>query len=71
MVTDSRAFLSCTRHEYFRRILCNILGSEMDAGILPRDMELVGGLVRAVCYGNAAEYFGFEVPNPIQEGEGA
>jgi glucuronate isomerase len=62
MLTDSRSFLSYTRHEYFRRILCNILGSEMDAGLLPRDMELVGGLVRAVCYGNAAEYFGFDLP---------
>ena len=62
MLTDSRSFLSYTRHEYFRRILCNLLGSEMEQGILPRDMGLVGGLVRNVCYGNAAAYFGFNVP---------
>jgi glucuronate isomerase len=57
MLTDSRSFLSYTRHEYFRRILCDILGTEMEQGLLPRDFELVGELVSGVCYNNAAEYF--------------
>jgi len=61
MLTDSRSFLSYTRHEYFRRILCNLLGREMESGLLPNDMGLVGGLVRDVCYENAAEYFGFDL----------
>jgi len=57
MLTDSRSFLSYTRHEYFRRILCNILGSEMERGILPKDLELVGALVKDVSYNNAKAYF--------------
>ena len=59
MLTDSRSFLSYTRHEYFRRILCNLLGTEMRQGLLPDDVEMVGGLVRDVCYFNAERYFGF------------
>jgi glucuronate isomerase len=59
MLTDSRSFLSYTRHEYFRRILCNRLGMEMEQGLLPDDLEMVGSLVRDVCYRNAAGYFGF------------
>ncbi|MEN6407210.1 MAG: glucuronate isomerase [Thermoguttaceae bacterium] len=62
MLTDSRSFLSYTRHEYFRRILCNLLGTEMHQGIVPDDIELIGSMVRAICYGNAARYFGFNVP---------
>ena len=62
MTTDSRSFLSYTRHEYFRRLLCNILGGEMDAGLLPDDMELIGNLVADICYHNAAAYFGFDLP---------
>jgi glucuronate isomerase len=61
MTTDSRSFLSYPRHEYFRRILCNILGQEMHDGLLPRDEELVGGLVKDVCYNNASSYFGFDL----------
>jgi glucuronate isomerase len=60
MLTDSRSFLSYTRHEYFRRLLCNLLGGEIERGLLPRDMELVGGMVRDICYRNAARYFGFQ-----------
>jgi glucuronate isomerase len=60
MLTDSRSFLSYTRHEYFRRLLCNILGSEMERGLMPNDMDLVGGMVRDISYRNAASYFGFE-----------
>jgi glucuronate isomerase len=64
MLTDSRSFLSYTRHEYFRRILCNLLGSDMARGRIPDDMELVGRMVRDICYNNAARYFGFELPVP-------
>ncbi len=60
MLTDSRSFLSYTRHEYFRRILCNIVGRDIENGLIPRDYELVGEMVRAVCHDNAASYFGFD-----------
>jgi glucuronate isomerase len=59
MLTDSRSFISYPRHEYFRRLLCNILGNDMRRGLLPDDEELVGRLVRDVCYSNARKYFGF------------
>lgn len=60
MLTDSRSFLSYTRHEYFRRILCNMLGDDMQKGIIPHDMALVGAMVERISYKNAAAYFGFE-----------
>jgi glucuronate isomerase len=53
MTTDSRSLLSYSRHAYYRRILCNLLGSWVDAGELPRDEELLAGMVRDICYGNA------------------
>jgi len=56
MVTDSRSFLSFPRHEYFRRVLCNLLGDEMERGLLPKDDELVGGMVKNICFQNAYEY---------------
>lgn len=59
MLTDSRSFLSYPRHEYFRRILCNRLGREIEDRELPADFDLIGGLVRDVCHDNAASYFGF------------
>ena len=59
MVTDSRSFLSYTRHEYFRRVLCNLLGSDMKRGLLPCDFDLVGATVQDICYRNPATYFGF------------
>jgi len=62
MLTDSRSFLSYTRHEYFRRVLCNLLGGDMARGLIPDDMDLVGAMVRDICYDNAARYFGFDVP---------
>jgi glucuronate isomerase len=65
MLTDSRSFLSYTRHEYFRRILCNILGNDMERGLVPDDMELVGRMVRDVSYNNAARYFGFSGIEPL------
>jgi glucuronate isomerase len=61
MLTDSRSFLSFPRHEYFRRILCNLIGSEADRGELPDDFEELSGLIRAVCFGNAKRYFGFDI----------
>ena len=57
MVTDSRSFMSYPRHEYFRRVLCNVLGCEMEKGLLPNDETLVGGMVSAICFGNANRYF--------------
>lgn len=57
MLTDSRSFLSYTRHEYFRRILCQMLGREIEGGELPNDMKWIGGIVEDVCYNNANEYF--------------
>jgi glucuronate isomerase len=60
MLTDSRSFLSYPRHEYFRRVLCNLLGSDVEKGELPDDLELVGNLVKDVCFRNAVSYFGIE-----------
>jgi glucuronate isomerase len=59
MTTDSRSFLSYPRHEYFRRILCNILGGEIESGLIPRDWALAGGMVKDICHDNAEAYFGF------------
>ena len=60
MLTDSRSFLSFPRHEYFRRILCNLLGTDVANGELPHDMKLLGSMVEAICYRNASSYFGFD-----------
>ena len=57
MVTDSRSFLSFPRHEYFRRILCNVLGDEIEKGELPNNMKNIGNMVEAICYKNAEAYF--------------
>jgi glucuronate isomerase len=59
MLTDSRSFLSFPRHEYFRRILCNLLGRDVQNGELPADMDLLGGVVQDICYRNAKAYFKF------------
>ncbi|MEM9444451.1 MAG: glucuronate isomerase [Verrucomicrobiota bacterium] len=59
MLTDSRSFLSFSRHEYFRRILCNILGQDIEDGLIPNDMKLVGAMVQDICYNNAKNYFPF------------
>jgi glucuronate isomerase len=58
MLTDSRSFLSYTRHEYFRRILCNLLGEWVERGEAPADLNLLGGMVEDICYKNAERYFG-------------
>lgn len=57
MVTDSRSFLSFPRHEYFRRILCNLLGNDIKTGSIPNDLQLAGDLVHNVCNANAVKYF--------------
>ena len=60
MLTDSRSFMSFTRHEYFRRILCDIFGRDMESGEVPNDLNLVGEVVSNICYANAKEYLGLE-----------
>ena len=59
MLTDSRSFLSYPRHEYFRRILCNVLGEEMEKGLIPNDINLIGNMVADISYRNARSYFDF------------
>ena len=59
MLTDSRSFLSYSRHDYFRRILCNLLGKDVTNGELPEDMDWLGQVVENICYNNANEYFQF------------
>lgn len=61
MLTDSRSLLSYPRHEYFRRILCNLLGEEMQQGLIPDDVPMIGKMVKDICYNNAVEYFGFDL----------
>ncbi|MEX1241503.1 MAG: glucuronate isomerase [Cyclobacteriaceae bacterium] len=60
MVTDSRSFLSFPRHEYFRRIVCNLLGKDIEKGELPDDLNHIGSMVEAICYENARGYFNFK-----------
>ncbi len=60
MITDSRSFLSFSRHEYFRRVLCNLLGDEMQKGLLPNDEKWIGSLVKNICFNNAANYFNLQ-----------
>ncbi|MGM9906846.1 glucuronate isomerase, partial [Limosilactobacillus sp.] len=59
MLTDSRSFLSYPRHEYFRRVLCNFIGSLVEQGRAPEDEEYLGKIVQDIAYNNAYEYFGF------------
>jgi glucuronate isomerase len=60
MVTDSRSFLSYPRHEYFRRILCNLIGTDVVNGELPYDLPWLGSMVQDICYNNARDYFNFD-----------
>ena len=60
MLTDSRSFLSYTRHEYFRRILCNLLGDMVEEGEFPQDWKTLGALVENISYNNTLHYFGFD-----------
>lgn len=59
MLTDSRSFLSFPRHEYFRRVLCNLFGDDIERGELPADYDLIGGVVKDICHDNARRYFRF------------
>ena len=59
MLTDSRSFLSYPRHEYFRRILCNLFGEEIERGELPNDLPWTGKIIQDICYNNAQKYFGW------------
>lgn len=59
MLTDSRSLLSFSRHDYFRRLLCNMLGSEMERGLLPNDEQWVGKIIQDICYNNTKNYFEF------------
>lgn len=60
MLTDSRSFLSFPRHEYFRRILCNLLAEDINKGLIPNDLDFVGHMVQDICYYNAVNYFDFK-----------
>ena len=61
MLTDSRSFLSYTRHEYFRRILCDLIGTWVENGEFPYDEEILSDIVKGICYNNAVKYFGFDL----------
>ncbi len=61
MLTDSRSFLSYTRHEYFRRTLCDMLGNDITEGRIPHDIAWVGSVVQDICYNNAVRYFEFDI----------
>ena len=58
MLTDSRSFMSYTRHEYFRRILCQMIATWVEQGEAPNDFALLSQMVRGICYQNAKHYFG-------------
>jgi len=60
MLTDSRSFLSFPRHEYFRRLLCDLFGTEVESGELPNDLPWIGQMIQDICYHNANRYFGWE-----------
>ena len=59
MITDSRSFMSYPRHEYFRRTLCNLVGRDVESGALPNDEQLLGPMIRNICYANAKNYLAF------------
>ena len=61
MLTDSRSFVSYPRHEYFRRILCNFIGTLVENGEYPADFDALAQIVMDICYNNAKNYFGFEI----------
>jgi glucuronate isomerase len=66
MLTDSRSFMSFPRHEYFRRILCNLVGGDVERGELPDDEGLLGGMVRNICFENARQFLRLELPGPAE-----
>jgi len=62
MTTDSRSFMSFPRHEYFRRLLCDIFGQEMERGELPNDEKLIGRMIENISFENARQFLGLELP---------
>jgi len=66
MLTDSRSFLSFPRHEYFRRIVCNLFGDEIEAGELPNDIQWTGKIIQDICYHNASNYFNWKEATKLQ-----
>lgn len=68
MLTDSRSFLSFPRHEYFRRLLCNLFGEEIENGELPNDINWIGKVIQDICFNNAHQYFGWQdIKEPIHK----
>ena len=61
MLTDSRSFMSFPRHEYFRRILCDMVGRDVERGELPNDINLLGDMVRNICFANARQFLGLDL----------
>ena len=61
MLTDSRSFMSYPRHEYFRRCLCDLLGSDVERGVIPDEEDLLAPMIRNICYGNVRDYLGLEL----------
>ncbi|MCU1306364.1 MAG: D-glucuronate isomerase [Acidobacteriaceae bacterium] len=61
MLTDSRSFMSFPRHEYFRRVLWNLIGDDVEKGLLPDKDDLIGPMIRNICFSNAANYFGLAI----------
>jgi glucuronate isomerase len=68
MITDSRSFMSFPRHEYFRRTLCNLLGADIEAGLIPNDLPRVGAMVKNICYNNADAFFAGDRPSKLPKG---
>jgi glucuronate isomerase len=69
MLTDSRSFMSFPRHEYFRRVLCDLVGRDVENGDLPDDEQLLGAMVRNICFENARQYLGLELPSTTEDKE--
>jgi glucuronate isomerase len=61
MLTDSRSFMSFPRHEYFRRVLANVVGRDMEQGLIPDREELIGTMIRGICYSNARSFLGLSI----------
>jgi glucuronate isomerase len=71
MVTDSRSFMSYPRHEYFRRVLCNLLGKDVENGEIPEDETLLGPMIRNICYANARNYLALPGTSAIESRKSA
>lgn len=67
MVTDSRSFLSFSRHDYFRRILCNLIGRDVQNGLVPNDLPWLGQMAANISYYNTVNYFGWQTPSPTHQ----